>query len=110
MKAPIRQRSVGVRATRRRNSTNDSDRPAAGAALAREVLPLRRAAAWFDEQILERDAQQNTQAPEDDERQAPAVVLADQAGEKAAADRPDVDARLMQPIRASASPGRDSRR
>jgi len=51
---------------------------------------------------VQRDTQQDPQAAEHDERQAPAVVLADQSRKNAATDRPDVDARLVQPHRTRA--------
>jgi hypothetical protein len=45
---------------------------------------------------MEDAAQQDARAAEHDERPAPSIALADEAGEEAARDRADVDAGLMQ--------------
>ena len=50
----------------------------------------------LDEQGVEREAEQDAQTAEDDERPTPAVLLPDGAGEEAARDRSGIDAGLMQ--------------
>ena len=104
MNAPIRQSSVGVRAISRKKPVSDNAR--------RPSRPMRRCAARrFDQEAAEHQPERIPAPPKDDERCAPAVTLGDQPGEKAADDRADVDARLVQAHRARARVAvRDSRR
>src|SRR3954471_10407959 len=62
-------------------------------------VDIHRAARWFDEKPPQYQAEHDAQPAKDDEREPPPVVLSDEAGEKAPANRADVNARLMQPHR-----------
>jgi hypothetical protein len=62
-----------------------------------EVFAVGRAAHRLHEKLHEHEAEDYAQPAEDDERPAPAVVLADQPTEEPACDGADVDGSLMRP-------------
>ena len=99
-----------MRPTRRRNPPKTSSGVGGRRASPDARATIRRAARRLDEEPVQHEAEQDAQPAEHDERQPPAVVLADQAGEEAAADRADIDARLVQSHRPRARRrGRGSR-
>ena len=100
MNAPIQSSTVGVvQITFRKSETGMCSGLVPGDV---EVFEIRRAALRLDEKLHQHQAEQHAEPAENDERPAPAVVLADQPAEESARDRADIDRGLMRAHRARA--------